>query len=50
MAQNEPLQTSESLSILFSIIQTAGASLMQVIPFTGIGILYFSLVEQKQKP
>lgn len=50
MAQNEPLQTSESLSILFSIIQAAGASLMQVIPFTGIGILYFSLVEQKQNP
>lgn len=50
MVQNEPSSASQSLSILFSIIQAAGASLMQVIPFTGIGILYFSLVEQKQNP
>lgn len=50
MAQNEPLETSQGLSILFSIIQSTGASLMQVIPFTGIAILYFSLIEQKQNP
>jgi len=50
MGQNEPTQASQSLSILFSIIQAMGASLMQIIPFVGIGILYFSLVEQKQNP
>ncbi|MDE5417292.1 hypothetical protein L3049_04660 [Labilibaculum sp. DW002] len=50
MVQNEPSSASQSLSILFSIIQSIGASLMQIIPFIGIGILYFSLVEQKQNP
>jgi hypothetical protein len=50
MGQNEPSSVNQSLSILFSIIQAMGASLMQVIPFVGIGILYFSLVEQKQNP
>ncbi len=48
--QNEPTSANQSLSILFSIIQAMGASLMQIIPFIGVGILYFSLVEQKQNP
>lgn len=50
MGQNEPSSVNQSLSILFSIIQSIGATLIQVIPFVGIGILYFSLVEQKQNP
>ncbi|WP_461629920.1 glycerophosphoryl diester phosphodiesterase membrane domain-containing protein [Labilibaculum euxinus] len=50
MVQNGASSASQSLSILFSIIQAMGACFMQVIPFTGIGILYFSLVEQKQNP
>lgn len=50
MVQNGVTSTSQGLSILFSIIQAIGSSLMQVIPLIGIGILYFSLVEQKQNP
>ncbi|BAX78719.1 hypothetical protein [Labilibaculum antarcticum] len=50
MVQNGVTSTSQSLSILFSIFQSMGACLMQIIPFVGIGILYFSLVEQKQNP
>ena len=50
VAQNETSQVTESLSILFSIIQAIGTSLLQLLPFTGIGILYFSLVEQKENP
>lgn len=50
LLQNEASSGSQSISILFSIIQAMGTCLMQVIPFIGIGILYFSLVEQKQNP
>ncbi|MBN2596134.1 glycerophosphoryl diester phosphodiesterase membrane domain-containing protein [Labilibaculum sp.] len=50
VVQEGAMQSNQSIMILFSIIQTAGASLMQLIPITGIGIMYFSLVEQKQNP
>ena len=48
--QNEPTSANQSLSILFSIIQSIGAAIMQIVPIVGLGILYFSLVEQKQNP
>lgn len=50
MAQNDPVQSSQSLSIIFGVIQSIGSALMQAIPFIGMGILYFSLIEQKENP